>query len=143
MKKLLNIFIVVAVLAFVYVKSSGGISGLPNGSTSSEQVTDAYNDHRSGVQMSGEGVVSKILADDTKGSRHQRFILRLDNGHTLLMAHNIDLAPRINHLKVGDEISFNGVYEWNNKGGVIHWTHDDPNGRHQAGWLKKNGSVYQ
>jgi hypothetical protein len=85
----------------------------------------------------------KILADDTKGSKHQRFILKLSSGQTLLIAHNIDLAPRINGLHKGDSVSFNGEYEWNAKGGVVHWTHHDPQDRHEDGWLKYNGKVYQ
>jgi hypothetical protein len=40
-------------------------------------------------------------------------------------------------------IQFYGEYEWNNKGGVVHWTHRDPNGHHVGGWLKHNGSTYQ
>ena len=84
-----------------------------------------------------------MLSDDTDGSPHQRFILRLGSGQTVLVAHNIDLAPRIPHLAVGDTIAFAGQYEWNEKGGVIHWTHDDPDGRHPAGWLKRDGEIYQ
>lgn len=76
-------------------------------------------------------------------SRHQRFILTLSSGQTLLVAHNIDLAPRLASLKSGDSVAFNGVYEWNAKGGVIHWTHRDRSGRHQAGWLKHAGQTYQ
>ena len=106
-------------------------------------LSDAFKNHRSGVQVSGEGTVVKVLADDTKGDRHQRFILKLASGQTLLIAHNIDIAPRIDSLTVGDTIAFYGVYEWNEKGGVIHWTHHDPNGHHVAGWLKKGEKTYQ
>ncbi|MGZ4955632.1 MAG: DUF3465 domain-containing protein [Methylobacter sp.] len=52
-------------------------------------------------------------------------------------------APRINSLREGDSIQFYGEYEWNNKGGVVHWTHRDPNGSHQAGWLQHQGKRYQ
>lgn len=106
-------------------------------------IASAFNEHRNGVQVAGEGVVSKVLSDDNDGSRHQRFILRLSTGQTLLVAHNIDLAPRIASLREGDTVAFNGVYEWNAKGGVIHWTHLDPGGRHEAGWLKHAGQTYQ
>jgi hypothetical protein len=103
----------------------------------------AYENHQSNVQVKGSGTVIRILKDDNKGSRHQKFILKLSSGQTTLIAHNIDLAPRINSISKGDVVQFYGEYEWNNKGGVVHWTHRDPNGRHVGGWLKHNGSTYQ
>ena len=106
-------------------------------------IARAFHERTSGIQVSGKGVATKILADDDDGSRHQRFILELPSGHTLLVAHNIDLAPRIASLREGDVVEFNGVYEWNAKGGVIHWTHHDPQGRHEAGWLRHQGRIYQ
>jgi len=87
--------------------------------------------------------VTRILSDDNDGSRHQRMILRLASGRTLLIAHNIDLAPRVPSLKTGDTLLFYGEYEQNEQGGVIHWTHNDPQGRHVAGWLEHNGRRYQ
>ena len=104
---------------------------------------NAYENHQSNVQVKGSGTVIRILKDDNKGSRHQKFILKLSSGQTILIAHNIDLAPRINSISYGDTIQFYGEYEWNNKGGVVHWTHRDPNGHHVGGWLKHNGRTYQ
>jgi len=106
-------------------------------------ISNAYQAHQSGVQVGGEGVVERVLADDDDGSRHQRFILRLSSGQTLLIAHNIDIAPRLEALRRGDRVAFYGQYEWNAEGGVIHWTHHDPEGQHVSGWLKYNGMVYQ
>nr|WP_314486100.1 DUF3465 domain-containing protein [uncultured Kingella sp.] len=103
----------------------------------------AYQNHQSDLQIQGSGRVIKTLPDDTQGSRHQRFIVKLASGQTLLFAHNIDLAPKIRGLKKGDSIAFNGEYEWSEQGGVIHWTHKDPNGRHAAGWLEHNGQRYE
>ena len=98
---------------------------------------------RSSTQVQGSGTVTRVLSDDNDGSRHQRFILRLASGESLLVAHNIDLAPRVKGLNVGDTVSFNGEYEWNDRGGVIHWTHDDPRGSHIGGWVEHNGRRYQ
>lgn len=103
----------------------------------------AFDQQRSNVQVQASGVVEKVLRDDNEGSRHQRFIVRLASGHTILIAHNIDLAPRVTPLREGDEIEFRGEYEWNNKGGVVHWTHHDPQGRHEGGWVKRGGSVFE
>jgi hypothetical protein len=108
-----------------------------------DAVAEAYANQASGLQVSGHGTVSRLLDDDHDGSRHQRFILRLDAGQTLLVAHNIDLAPRIDSLQVGDTVAFNGEYEWNDRGGVLHWTHHDPQGEHEPGWLRRRGRTYQ
>jgi uncharacterized membrane protein YsdA (DUF1294 family)/cold shock CspA family protein len=110
--------------------TAGGIGG-------DDAIAEAYRNQRSGIQVTGEGVVVKILPDDNSGSRHQRFILKLSSGQTLLIAHNIDLAARIPSLATGDRVAFHGAYEWNAEGGVVHWTHDDPNGRHAAGWVRR------
>ena len=85
----------------------------------------------------------RLLRDDLKGSRHQKFLIRVAGGTTILVAHNIDLAPRIDSLRVGDRIGFYGEYESTDKGGVIHWTHHDPGGRHVAGWLEHAGRRYE
>ena len=106
-------------------------------------IDDAYANHKSNLQVSGQGIVTKLLPDDNRGSRHQKFLIKLPSGLTLLVAHNIDLAPRMSVLRVGDTLEFYGEYAWNSKGGVIHWTHRDPNGRHVAGWLQHQGRKYQ
>ncbi|MVE26987.1 DUF3465 domain-containing protein [Vibrio cholerae] len=103
----------------------------------------AYQSQQSDLQVQGFGQVVKVLPDDNDGSKHQKFILKLNSGQTLLVAHNIDLAPRIPNLKVGDSVEFYGEYEWNKKGGVLHWTHKDPQNRHAHGWLKHNDQVYE
>ncbi len=97
----------------------------------------------SDVPVEDNGKVIKILADDHVGSRHQKFIVKIASGQTLLFAHNIDLAPRIDDIEVGDAISFRGEYEYNPKGGIVHWTHHDPQGSHFGGWIKHNGNIYQ
>lgn len=107
------------------------------------EVTRAFEQHSSGVQVHGTGTVAKVLPDDNDGSRHQRFILRMDSGQTVLFAHNLDLAGRIPALAAGVRVEFSGEYQWNAKGGLVHWTHRDPAGRHQAGWIKVAGVVYR
>jgi Protein of unknown function (DUF3465) len=106
-------------------------------------IYNAFANHENDLQVSGQGVVIKLLPDDISGSRHQKFIIKLASGQTLLVAHNIDLAPRVASIHEGDLIQFNGEYEWNEKGGGLHWTHRDPNGSHAAGWLKHQGHTYQ
>jgi uncharacterized protein HemX len=110
---------------------------------SDEVIANAFANQISNLQVSGQGIVIKVLPDDNIGSRHQKFIIKLANGQTLLVAHNIDLAARVSGLNEGDSILFSGQYEWNEKGGVLHWTHRDPNGSHPPGWLQHQGQSYQ
>ena len=106
------------------------------------QIETLYANKKSDVIVETNGEVIKLLADDNQGSRHQKFIIKLPSGHTVLVSHNIDLAPRINLLRKNDTIKIKGEYEWSERGGVIHWTHHDPAGRHEDGWIEYQGKTY-
>ncbi|MDH3747102.1 MAG: DUF3465 domain-containing protein [Gammaproteobacteria bacterium] len=111
--------------------------------SSDAELARAFEERLTAHQVLGRGTVERVLSDDNDGSRHQRFVVRLASGQSLMIAHNIDLAPRVASLQKGDYVSFYGEYEWNQQGGVIHWTHNDPQGSHVAGWLEHNGQRYQ
>lgn len=109
-----------------------------------ELINQSFRKARSDVQVAGCGTVRALLKDDNKGSRHQKFIVNLDGqNQTVLIAHNIDLAPRVNTLKKGDWVDFYGEYEYSEKGGVVHWTHHDPAARHQDGYILHQNRRYQ
>jgi len=127
--------------AFIIVMMLAGCATAPEHDDS--PIGRAFSNRTSDVQVEGDGVVTRILSDDIEGSRHQRFIVRLTSGQTILISHNIDLAPRLEGLGEGDSVAFNGEYVWNAEGGLVHWTHHDPAGRHAAGWLKYKGRTYQ
>lgn len=107
------------------------------------EILRAFEEKRSSYQVSGAGTVLRVLPDDNDGSRHQRFIVGMPSGQTVLIAHNIDLSSRIEAIRPDDKVTFYGEYEWNEKGGVVHWTHDDPQGRHVGGWIEHNGRRYR
>lgn len=143
---LVVVIVIAAIAAYVgYVRQHSPVSEIPAPGTAQNEsvLASAFRNHERNIQVQGQGQVTKILADDNDGNRHQRFIVRVGSGQTLLIAHNVDLAPRITSLSLGDTIEFNGQYEWNPQGGVVHWTHRDPSGRHQAGWLRHNGQTSQ
>ncbi|MEM1405066.1 MAG: DUF3465 domain-containing protein [Pseudomonadota bacterium] len=120
-----------------------GQAGESMASSTDGRLQQAFAARENDLQIEGSGTVVKVLPDDTKGSQHQRFLLETNAGQTLLVAHNIDLAPRIPGLREGDRVRFFGEYEWNDRGGVIHWTHHDPGGRHVDGWLEHRGERYE
>lgn len=112
-------------------------------SKNASNIENAFQQQLSDIDVEGSGRVIKVLADDQSGSRHQKFLLEIASQHSILIAHNIDLAPRIENIQVGDTVYFKGEYQWNPKGGVVHWTHHDPQGKHIGGWLELNGKRYQ
>lgn len=126
------------------LKPAGQVQQLTEAVADSTNATleQAFAAKKSGVQVSGKGVVIKLLASDTQGSQHQKFLVKINPEQTLLFAHNIDLAAKI-PLQVGDEITFSGEYVYNPKGGIMHWTHRDPHGHHPAGWVMLHGAKYQ
>lgn len=107
-----------------------------------DRIARAFRDRASGEMIHATGKVKKVLPDDNDGDRHQKSIVTLTNSHTILIVHNIDLAPRV-PWRSGDTIEFYGEYEWSEEGGVMHWTHHDPARRHEDGWIKHNAKVYK
>ncbi len=68
-------------------------------------------------------------------------MLQLEDRQTLLIAHNIELAERV-PAGMGDRVYFRGMYEWNELGGVVHWTHHDPMGAEDGGWVRYRRKMY-
>jgi hypothetical protein len=150
-KNLLSAFVLVLLSVIAYGKFHGHLFhhseptsvSAQNLELDDTQVVAAYKANQSHVEVQGGGVVKKVLPDDTQGSQHQKFIVQTASGVTLLIAYNLDLAPRIADLKAGQPIEFYGEYIFNPKGGIVHWTHHDPRGQHQDGWIKYEGKTYQ
>lgn len=99
------------------------------------------NKNNDGDWIEGSGFVRRLLTDDNDGARHQRIIIQIPGGSTLLVAHNIDLAERV-PVGLGDRIYFRGIYEWNDLGGILHWTHHDPMGHEDGGYVRFRRKVF-
>ena len=144
-KKLFNMPII-SILAILILSGGAyfgvGIPNLLTGNQTEVSVAQAFKNKQSKVWVKVSGKVTKILRDDNDGSRHQRFIIRLFNGISVLIAHNIDLAKRV-PISIEDNITLTGRYEWNEKGGVIHWTHRDSKGKIPGGWIKHRSVMYR
>lgn len=101
-----------------------------------------FQERDSGTWIEITGFVRRLLSDDSDGSRHQRFIVDIGAGRTLLIAHNTDLAERI-PLGIGDRVRVRGMYEWNDLGGLMHWTHHDPLGVEDGGFVRYRRKEYR
>ena len=147
MKKTINIkqtgVIILIILLFSIIYTLEKDQNTPKTDIGSAQIERAYLKQQSNVQVQGSGMIIKILRDDLHGTKHQKFIVRITKELTVLIAHNIDLAPRVETLAEVEIIEFYGEYEWNKKGGVIHWTHHAPGNNHPDGWLKYKDRLYQ
>jgi hypothetical protein len=126
---------------------SGGFFGFGGGnsgysSAEDAQIVNAQAERARATRVTITARVKKLLPDDRKGNPHQRFLLGLSNGTTVLVAHNIDLAPYV-PLQEGSTVTICGEYIWNEKGGVLHYTHHTTNSRHQGGYIQYNGQTYQ
>src|SRR5205823_3859295 len=130
----------------VLLTSCGGVAQMDYANPALEQgemqVLQAQQMHWRKVEVTIQAPVLKMLPDDTEGLTHERFLLKLSNGSTILVAHDTGMAPRV-PLQAGDIVRIHGEYIWNERGGVIHWTHHTDTPRHEGGWIFFNGQVYQ
>ena len=136
----LSLLVLAAIVGWVETQKSESSQG--STSPKATNVTQAFEARQSDIWLDAQGVVDRILSDDNTGLRHQRFILRLASGHSVLVTHNIDLAPRVPLIK-GKNVNLHGEYEWNEQGGVIHWTHHDPQNHLKGGFIDYDGKRYE
>jgi hypothetical protein len=145
--KIFSVFIPLLIIGFYFyqrlelhevVESANSIKISSNDNHRLNQIIEKKN---SGTILTLKGHVFKVLKDDIIGSRHQKLIIKVGR-HTLLLAHNIDIAERI-PIKKGDILEVRGEYQWNNQGGLIHWTHADRANHHEGGWIKHKNKIYQ
>ena len=103
-----------------------------------------YAGKRSGVEVTAEGVVTSVLADESGPSgTHQRFIFRLAGStQTVLVDNNVTIGQRA-PVSPGDDVIVHGEYVWNDQGGLIHFTHHDGAPNHEGGWIELKGLRYQ
>ena len=110
---------------------------------SNADVERAFAEHRSGIEVTAQGTVTRVLSEATGPSgSHQRFIVRLGAAsQTVLVENNVDIGKRV-PVAIGDEVVVHGEYVWNEQGGLIHFTHHDPRGTHEGGFVQLNGKMY-
>jgi Protein of unknown function (DUF3465) len=107
-----------------------------------KEALNAQADHAIQREITVQALVKKLLPTDTEGLPHQKFLIELSNGSTILIAHDLKYAPAV-PIQPGDVLRIHGEYIWNKLGGLIHWTHHSDTPKHDSGWIDFNGMRYQ
>ena len=98
MKKWLPVLLVFA-LGYAVMRFTGAPDPQPAVGPRPVQSVQRPGNTDSARILESSGTVMRVLADDDDGSRHQRFILRLGSGQTVLVAHKH--RPRATHSRPG------------------------------------------
>lgn len=101
----------------------------------------AYTDRVSNIWVETDATVKALRQNIEDIERHQNFVIELENGHRLEVLHNLDMAAGV-PVRPGTLIRLRGEYDWTPQGGVIHWTHSDPTGQREGGWIEYQGRKY-
>jgi hypothetical protein len=106
-------------------------------------IVNDFHNHQSNVEVTADATVVRLLADSTSSTgTHERFIIKLSSSDlTIEVEHNISIAARA-PVKEGDHVIVHGEYIWNSQGGLIHFTHHDPQGTHEGGYVEDGGTTY-
>jgi hypothetical protein len=107
-------------------------------------VCAAYSAGRSGVEVVAAGRVTQVFGiRPGRTSPHEGFLVRLNAGCALVVRVevNTDFTGAI-PLASNQQVAVKGEYEYYPRGGVIHWTHHDPRGRHENGFIEAGGRMY-
>lgn len=93
------------------------------------------------VEIRDTGLVRRVLGVRRSYSgRHEGFVIAVRSAGTYKVEDNVDITGPV-PLRNGDLVTLQGQFECND--GVIHWTHRDPSGRHEAGFISVHGNTYQ
>ncbi len=130
-----------ALIAFAGCAPNAAGSGAP---IDNAVVCKAYAQHLSGIEVDAAGTVTRLLGTHPGvQSPHTGFLVELQPcGVTVRVEANTDFTGVV-PIRRGDDVVLRGEYEYYGQGGVIHWTHRDPRGRHPSGYVKVGGTTYQ
>src|SRR5579871_4354653 len=131
-----------AVVAAVLTGCAGG--GSPDAGNAA--VYDAWRAQRSTVEVTATGSVARILGTQLgRSGEHEGFLLHLrgpeGHGLSVKVEDNVDITGPI-PLQTGDDVEVRGEYIYDPRGGILHYTHHDPRGRHSSGYVKVRGRLY-
>lgn len=109
---------------------------------SNDRLIETFESGRTGIWASGQGAVVQLLGDqEIGGDLMQRFTLRLNEQLVIQIRHSLEDAERV-PVERGDEVQFQGYYEWEARGGFLSLTHNDPAQPGGGGYILFDGTRY-
>ena len=118
--------------------------GVSNGPPNKD-VCAAYTAQSPKEEVRADGTVARILGLRRGPSgTHEGFLMKLSSGCdlTIRVETNTDLTGPV-PLHRGEHVVVKGEYVYYSLGGVLHWTHRDPRGHHEGGFVYANGKTYE
>jgi hypothetical protein len=115
-------------------------NGPPN-----QAVCAAYSAQSPKREVIAAGTVTRILGSRRGPSgTHEGFLLKLRGGCdlTVRVETNTDLTGPV-PISNDEMVVVKGEYVYYSLGGVLHWTHHDPRGHHEGGYVYADGKMYQ
>lgn len=132
-----------ALIAGLLLAPAAACSGQPE-KPDNARVCAAYAAQAERVETIAQGNVLAILGTSSGPSgEHEGFLLKLTGDCDLLV--RVEVNTGITGpipLHRGEKVIVKGQYETDVTGGVIHWTHHDPAGRHVGGYIVAGGKTY-
>jgi hypothetical protein len=107
-----------------------------------ELIVSAWQQEKSNFHVQFEARVILKLPDEDNYGNAQKFLVVLENGHRLLISHDLEISTRV-PIVVNSLIRVKGEYDWNETGGMVHWTHRDINNERDGGWIELNNHRYR
>ncbi|HET9030097.1 MAG TPA: DUF3465 domain-containing protein [Candidatus Aquilonibacter sp.] len=132
-------------LALLAPLAACGGGSVGNDPPNNKRICDAYGGQLTNGEVVADGTVRQILGERRgRSGDHEGYLIQLggDCDLVLKVETNTDITGPI-PLRPGERVVVKGVYIYNPMGGLIHWTHHDPGGRHEGGFVKAGGLLYQ
>jgi Protein of unknown function (DUF3465) len=133
---------VVAVVAVALLL--GGCASNGSAAPDNTAVCHAFTSGTSHVEVTAQGTVVRAFGVQAgRESPHEGFLMRLSSDCTVVVRveANVDFTGTF-ALRPGQTVIVRGEYEYYAMGGVIHWTHHDPRGRHAGGFIQVDGHQF-
>jgi hypothetical protein len=105
-------------------------------------IEQAFHEQRSDFMIEVSGTVVRVLTSNQNRPQTQEFVIRLENGQSLLVVHDKRASGGV-PVSVDDRVTVRGEYKWSETGGRVQNTQHDPSVKRRHGFVEHKGKRYQ